>query len=78
MDAIISFTEILYEALNDKKSLNLLIDYSKTFDIVNHSILPNKLKKYETAHNLLTSFLNNRKQYVLFYNVTFDVKTINI
>ena len=82
LDAIISFTEILYEGLNDKKSsLNVFIDYSKAFDTVNHSILLNKLKKYGilgTAHKLLTSFLYNRKQYVSFSNATSDVKTINI
>ena len=38
LDAIINITELVYESLNDKNSiLNVLVDYSKAFDTVNHS-----------------------------------------
>ena len=43
LDAIIHLTEFIYDALNGKKSnLNILIDYSRTFDTVNHETLLNK------------------------------------
>ena len=42
-DAVIHFTEILYSALNDRNScINVLIDYSRAFDTVNHEILLKK------------------------------------
>ena len=37
LDAIIDFTELIYDALNNRNlCMNILIDYSKTFDTVNH------------------------------------------
>ena len=61
-------TEFIYETLDERKScLNVLIDYSRAFDTVNHRILLNKLDKYGVrgkALQLLASYLANRKQCV--------------
>ena len=68
LDAIIHFTETIYEALNNRKSVvNIMIDYSKAFDTVNIPILLTKLFQYGirgTAHMLISSYLSNRKQFV--------------
>jgi hypothetical protein len=51
--------------------LGVFLDFRKAFDTVNHHILLNKLYKYGirgTAHQWLTDYLNNRKQYVSFSN----------
>ena len=71
-DAIIEFTENIYNSLNEKhSSMNIFIDYSKAFDTVDHKILLRKLDKYGingSAHRLLASFLKDRKQVVRFKN----------
>ena len=68
IDAIVHFTEYIYEALNNKQStINVFIDYSKAFDTVNHDILIRKLDRYGvrgTALEFTKSYLNNRKQFV--------------
>ena len=81
-DALIQVTEFIYKALNDRKScLNILIDYSRAFDTVNHEILLKKLKRYGIqglAHQLISSFLLNRKQCVRINNIHSDYITTNI
>ena len=82
LDAIIHLTEFIYDALNGKKSsLNILIDYSRAFDTVNHEILLNKLKRYGVqgmALKLLTSYLRDRKQCVRVNNSCSNFITTNI
>ena len=58
----------------DKKevSLGIFLDLSKAFDTVNHKILLQKLENYGIrgiALSWITSYLNNRKQFVQFNNV---------
>ena len=68
VDAIVHFTEYIYDALNNKQStINVFIDYSKAFDTINHDILIRKLDRYGvpgTALEFIKSYLNNRKQFV--------------
>ena len=82
LDAIIHFTEFIYNALNAKKSIaNFLIDYSKAFDTVNHQILLRKLEYYGLRSRplqLLASYLRNRLQYVSIGNVTSCAVVSNI
>ena len=82
LDAIIHITEFIYNALNNKNSiLNILIDYSKAFDTVNHRILLRKLKRDGVtgiALKLFESYLQNRQQTVSIRNVCSNIKTFNI
>ena len=68
LDAIVNFTEFIYNALNNKKScINILIDYSRAFDTVNHEILLKKLRRYGIQGNclsLIASYLKDRSQSV--------------
>ena len=82
VDAIMQLTEFIYDTLDNKNScVNVLIDYSRAFDTVNHRILLDKLNKYgvrEKALQLLASYLENRKQCVRINNTYSNLITTNI
>ena len=66
--ALLNAQNILLESLSKQQiSLLLLIDFSKAFDMVDHSILLYKLEHYGirgVALKWLESYLSNRKQFV--------------
>ena len=66
--ALLKAQSILLNSLNKNQiSLLLLIDFSKAFDMVEHSILISKLGHYGirgNALNWLRSYLENREQFV--------------
>ena len=66
--ALLKAQSVLLDSLNKNKvSLLLLIDFSKAFDLVDHSILVKKLQHYGirgVALDWLKSYLNNREQFV--------------
>ena len=82
VDAIVHFTEYIYDALNNKQStINVFIDYSKAFDTVNHAILLRKLDRYGirgTALEFVSSYLSNRKQFVSINDSCSTILTTNI
>lgn len=58
----------------------LLIDFSKAFDVIDHNILMQKLKKLclpVNIYNWIVSFLSNRLQSVRYKGVTSDYCNIN-
>ena len=60
--------------------LGVFLDFSKAFDTVNHDILLRKLYKYGVRgipHQWFTSYLENRKQYVSFNDVSSSYLSIN-
>ena len=66
--ALLKTQHILLESLSKKQiSLLLLIDFSKAFDMVEHTILSRKLEHYGVrglALKWMTSYLKNRSQFV--------------
>ena len=66
--ALLNAQNSILESLNKRQiSLLLLIDFSKAFDMVEHSILLKKLEHYGIrgpALSWIKSYLSNRKQYV--------------
>lgn len=72
------FTAFIYDNLDKKKHVAaIFLDLSKAFDMINHSILLQKLHKLgfsTSAINLLASYLSERKQTVIIDGVSsFDV-----
>ena len=66
---------------NKKDPFCIFLDLSKAFDILSHSVLLEKLKYYgfdSQALNLILSYLNNRKQYVVYNDVKSDLISTNI
>jgi hypothetical protein len=65
---------------NSEITLGTCLDFSKAFDTVDHKILLKKLEVYGIrgiAHKLIKSYLDNRKQYVIFNSCSSTLKTIN-
>ena len=64
---IITLIENIEKAINNKLFVcGIFIDLQKTFDIVDHNILPHKLHHYgirDLANNCFSSYLSNRKQF---------------
>ena len=64
-----------------KTTCALFIDLSKAFDTLSFDILIRKLRHYgvtDTELRLLTSYLTNRKQYVVLNNNESDITEIKV
>ena len=82
VDALISLTEDIYSALDNKLHyLATLIDVKKAFDCVDHQILLTKLERYGVRGiplRWITSYLSNRKCYVELGSYRSKLNTFNI
>ena len=76
--ALLDAQNTLLSTLDKKQiALLLLIDFSKAFDMVDHSTLLNKLSNYGirgVALNWMKSYLNNRKQFVNVNNTSSTIQ----
>ena len=72
----------MYDSLNNRETcLNVLIDFSKAFDTVNHDILLRKLRRYGVCGSALLwfeSYLKDREQFVSINDKSSEVKISNI
>lgn len=79
--ALIAIQHTWMETLDNKGSVRaLFVDFKKAFDIVNHNILFNKLKKFNISHCLLkwvASYLFQRTQRVRVHNQISSWKTLS-
>jgi len=68
LHALLDATENIYKSVDKKLfTLGIFIDYSRAFDVIDHSILLKKLSHYGIRGKileLLECYLSNRKQYV--------------
>ena len=78
--ALISLTENMHEAINVKKYFGMVqLDLSKAFDLVNHSLLIQKLKLYRCDNSSIKwflSYLSNRTQRVTIKQTLSEPKPI--
>lgn len=78
--ALLTQKEIIIDAFSRQQmALGIYVDFSKAFDLIDHSILLDKLENYGvrgTAHALLKSYLSNRTQFVDTNNVTSGRKPV--
>ena len=72
-EAVLKLLDCILPVFNDSTyCICVFADFSKAFDTVNHDLLLKKLNRYGVrgiAHQLMTSFLTDRSQYVSCNNV---------
>ena len=78
--ALSELVDRIYTDLDEKQlPIAILIDLSKAFDTIDHTILISKLEHYGVENNELQwfiSYMNNRQQYVEIENIKSTTKTI--
>ena len=64
-------------AINENKIAgSLLLDFSKAFDLVDHSLLIHKLKLYTIGTSWFSSYLNKRFQQIHYTGIISDTKEV--
>ena len=78
--AMLNVVTSLYDSINcDQYSGLILIDLKKAFDTVSHTTILKKLHNYGVrgvAHNLISSYLDNKKQFVALNQTRSKLKNI--
>ena len=75
--ALLKVSDKIYDNIDKKKvSLLLLLDLSKAFDSVNHTILLNKRQTLNIDPSWFTNYLCNRSQSVRLKDVISSPKTV--
>ena len=81
-NAIIEFLGYVYSSLESNQStIGVYIDFSKSFDTVNHNILMSKLMRNGVRgamQHWFESYLSNRKQYVSIKNWSSSISNITL
>ena len=79
--ALMILIDKILSGFNDNEmTIGVFLDFSKAFDTVNHHILLNKLSRYGIrgpAHQWLTSYLSERKQYVSYNGVSSSTSNVS-
>ena len=79
--ALIDLVDKISCNFDEKKySVGVFLDLSKAFDTIDHTILINKLQRYGVRGsdcNWCVSYLQNRKQYVIFNKTESEYKEIS-
>ena len=79
--AVLEMIEKITNAIDNKMiSIGIFIDLKKAFDTINHDILVQKLSNYGlrgVASKWISSYLENRSQFVSYNNVNSDIQNIN-
>ena len=79
--AMLNLYDKASDAIDENEySIGIFIDLSKAFDTINHDILLRKLDFYGIRgipNLLIKSYLNNRKQYVIYNNCAAALKPIS-
>ena len=79
-DAVNYLTTNIYNSLNNSQYVGAaFLDLSKAFDTISHDILLYKLQYYGMrgkCHELLSSYLQNRQQYVYINSTKSELKTL--
>ena len=82
VNSILDLTENVYTALDSKNiNINVMIDFQKAFDTINHPILISKLQKYGirgTPLDLISNFLSNRSTIVRINSVYSNPKALTM
>lgn len=80
--AIFELTDNLKQSIDTKEIMcEIFLDFSKTFDNVDHQILLDKLYQYGIRgklHICFTNYLNNRTKYVKIVNLNDIIETLNL
>lgn len=78
--AVLTLSQSINTALNNKLVGVVFLDLQKAFDTVDHSILLHKLKHYglrNQAYELFSSYINNRQQAVVMNDITSTLHYLN-
>ena len=78
--AIIELTEEISTPIDKDYFVSIFVNFKKAFDTIDHTILLKNMRKYEirgVTHKCVSSYLDNRKQFVQINDVKSGLLNIN-